>query len=617
MFSCVLVVLTLLTLISKHVHGQYTVTVFAGTGTKGNSGNNVPATSADISQVGGTWVDSNGVTFFADYLSSVIRRVGTDGIITTIGGTGTASNSNSGGAFTSVVLYNPWGLIGDSTFLYISDRYHIWKYQRSSGIVSILAGTGSLGTGGDGGPATSAQVSQPRGLWLNSDNSLYFVDYDNNLLRKINLGTNIISTVAGGGGSGNTGDGGPALSTNTRLNSPYGVYIDTNGVIFIAAIGTIRYIVNGISNTYAGGGPSSNTADGFVGTNAYFSTLFDVKGDTMGNIFVSGSSKVRVVDYSTKAVTTYVSGLSGSVTGIWLDYVNSRSVIGMSNYVKTAPLYVSSFVTTSPTAAPIGLQSKTPTVTPTFVPTVAPTFIRSEFPTANPTALPSMFPTETPSASTTPTTVQSHVPTVSPTPAPTIPRQPSSRPSDQPTLSPTISTFRPTRSPSFFPTVNDQVPSETPTHSPNSHLTRVPSLVPSANPTFSPSAVPSSGPSSRPSGQPTLSPTAPTFTPTRMPSLSPTVKNNDVVKVSGTSRVKFVNGQTLNKVSLATLVSAFHNISENAQSTEVTSTLLVVQPSPQSVRRGVVSGQAIPPNQLSYTYDIGFLSTYVMTYHAG
>eukprot|EP01040_Poterioochromonas_malhamensis_P003579 gene3581-biopygen532 len=545
---------TLLALISKYVDGQYTLTVFAGTGTVGNSGDNVPATSAKINKAAGIWVDSNGVTFFADNGASVIRRVGTDGIITTIGGTGTSSISNSGGAFTSVALSNPWGIVGDSSFLYISDDYHIWKYQQSSGIVSILAGTGSQGTAGNGGPATSAQIYQARGLWLNSDNSLYFAEYGSQLVRKINLSTNIISTVAGGGGtgnSGNIGDGGPAASTNTKFTFPYGIYIDTNGVIFIAAT-RIRYIVNGIINTYAGGGPGSNTADGFIGTNAYFNTPVDVKGDTMGNIFVVEGSKVRVVDYSTKAVTTYLSSGVGGGRGIWLDNLNGRSMIAMQGYVKTTLSFV------------------------------------------NP------------------------VPTASPTTAPTSPSQPSSRPSALPTLIPTTSSLRPTRVPSFSPTVGNQVPSETPTLDPTSNPS-----VPITNPTFSPSVVPSNQPSSRPSGQPTLSPTAPTFRPTRAPSSSPTLKNDDVVKVSGTSRVKFVNGQTLNQVSLATLVSAFQNISENAQSTEITSTVLVVESSPQSVRRGrvtsmsnSVSGQALP-NQPSYIYDIGFLSTYVMTYHAG
>eukprot|EP01040_Poterioochromonas_malhamensis_P009011 gene9011-biopygen1693 len=310
-----------LALIFKPVYGQYTVSTFAGTGTQGNTGNNVPATSANLFFSANSWVDSNGVTFFTDYGSNVIRRVGVDGIITTIGGTGQLADatrsggqlvlsSSSGGVFTSVALYFPWGVSGDSTYLYISDYFHIWKYERSSGIVSIMAGTVRQGIAGDGGPGALAQTNQANGLWMNSDNRLYIAEYGSNLLRKIDLNTTVISTVAGGGGSGIGGDGGPALSTNTQLNAPQGVYIDTNGVIFIADRNNarVRYIVNGIIDTYAGGGPSSNTGDGFVGTDAYFSSPFDVKGDTIGNIFaVEGSNKVKVVDYATKVVTTYLS----------------------------------------------------------------------------------------------------------------------------------------------------------------------------------------------------------------------------------------------------------------------------------------------------------------------
>eukprot|EP01040_Poterioochromonas_malhamensis_P012343 gene12343-biopygen2622 len=489
MFSCILIVLALLAFISKPVQGQYTATIFAGTGTQGNSGDNGPAAFANLNQISGTWVDSNGVTFFADGGASVIRRVDTNGIITTIGGTGTSSKSNAGGAFTSVALYKPWGIAGDSTFLYISDNYHIWKYERASGIVSILAGTGTEGTAGNGGPATSAQVNQPSGLWLNSDNSLYISEYGSHLVRKIDLSTNIISTVAGGGGYGFNGDGGPAASTNTQLSYPRGVYIDTNGVIFIADFSNyrIRYIVNGIINTYAGGGPYSNTADGFVGTNAFFSLPTDVKGDTMGNIYLVETSEVKVVDYAMKAVITFVTGLN-TPRGIWLDKLNSRTV--------------------------------------------------------------------------------------------------------------------PTAQPSESPTIKTQVPSESPTHAPTSSPTRSSSEIPTTVPSF----------------YPTLNPTRvnPTLTPSASPSSEPTVKNDDVVQVSVTSRVKFVNGQTFNQVSLETLVSAFQNISDNAQSTAITSTVLVGQSSPQSVRRGLIARVSMSVSgQPSYIYDIGFLSSYEMSYHAG
>ncbi len=261
----------------------------------------------------------------------------------------------------------------------------------------------------------------------------------------------------------------------------------------------------------------------------------------MGNIYVVGDSTVRIVDYATKAVTTYVIGLTVP-RGIWLDKVNGRSVIGMTSYVKTAPLYVNPVPTASPTTAPFN-----PSPRPSGQPTWSPTRIPTAAPSSSPK--PSEEPTHGPTSQ--PTTAN---PSFSPSTLPS--RAPSSLLSNQPTLSPTVDTVKPTTAPSFSPTLN-------------------PTTV---NPTFSPSSLPSR------------------------------VKNNDVVQVSATSRVKFVYGQTLNQVSLETLVSAFQNISDNAQSTAITSTVLVGQSSPQSVS---VSGQP------SYIYDIGFLSSYEMLYHAG
>lgn len=232
-FHVVFVVFGLLTLLVKFVHAQYSLPL-AGSGYEGWTGDGGPATSAKVSFPACVWVDTNGVTFFTDEFASVVRKVDTSGIITTIGGTGRSVISNSGGAFTSVPLFNPWGVVGDSTYLYVSDSYHIWKYTRSTGIVSILAGTGTLGVSGDGGPAAAAQVNKPYALWLTTGDVLYLAESGSNLIRMITLNSNIISTVAGSGVGSFGGDGESPTSTNTALNGPQGVYVDTNGVIFIA-----------------------------------------------------------------------------------------------------------------------------------------------------------------------------------------------------------------------------------------------------------------------------------------------------------------------------------------------------------------------------------------------
>mmetsp|Transcript_26968 Transcript_26968/g.29403 ORF Transcript_26968/g.29403 Transcript_26968/m.29403 type:complete len:394 (+) Transcript_26968:91-1272(+) len=344
---CVFVVFGILTLFTD---AQYTTTVLAGTGTQGYSGDNEPAVSAKVNIATGAWVDTNGVTFFVDYSAYVVRQVNKAGIISTIGGTGGLSIATSGGDFTDIDLYNPWGLAGDSTHLYVSDSYHIWKYTRSNGLGSILAGTGTLGVSGNGGPAASSDVNRPEGLWLTTGNVLYIAEYGSNLVRKITLSNNIISTVAGIGTAGLGGDGESPLSTNTKLSSPSGVYVDTNGVIYIAdrSNSRVRYISNGIINTFAGGG--TNSASGYLATNSILSNPFDVIGDTLGNIYIVESSSIRVVDYQTNILTSYLSGITGP-KGIWLDNVNTRTVIPMLAYVKTAPLYSNAVSTVTPTQA--------------------------------------------------------------------------------------------------------------------------------------------------------------------------------------------------------------------------------------------------------------------------
>lgn len=220
---CLFVVLGIFT---KFTNAQYTTTVLAGTGAQGYSGDSGPAVSAKVNLATGAWVDTNGVTFFVDYSACVVRQIDKAGIITTIGGTSGISIATSGGDFADIDLYNPWGLAGDSSYLYVSDNYHIWQYTRSNGLGSILAGTGTLGVSGNGGPAGSSDVNRPDGLWLTTGNVLYIAEYGSNLVRKITLSSNIISTVAGTGTAGLGGDGESPLSTNTKLCSPTSIQME-------------------------------------------------------------------------------------------------------------------------------------------------------------------------------------------------------------------------------------------------------------------------------------------------------------------------------------------------------------------------------------------------------
>ncbi len=198
------------------------ITTIAGLtiGSMGYSGDGGPAVKAAINGPKGICMDTTGNIFFADAFNNVIRKIDTAGIITTV-----LSESN------------PYPLCGicvdDSDNLYIGDDngYVVQKYTAATGVLSTIAGNGTSGYSGDGGPAINAQL-EPKNLFLDGAGNLYVVDYVGRALRKIDLSTGIINTVAGNGISGYSGDGGPA--TNAEIHRVWGACMDKKGNIFIA-----------------------------------------------------------------------------------------------------------------------------------------------------------------------------------------------------------------------------------------------------------------------------------------------------------------------------------------------------------------------------------------------
>jgi uncharacterized protein (TIGR03437 family) len=220
------------------------IALFAGDGTgAGYSGDNGAATSAQISLPTGLAFDPTGNLYIADSGNSLIRRVDKSGNITTYVGAGPTANS----------LLNPTGICFDSAgILYIanSGRQTIVKYHPSqnTGRVSPVAGNGSAGLGGDGGPAASAQLNNPVGLAIDSAGSLYIADANNHRIRKITT-DGYIFTIAGKGTSGYSGDGGPG--TSAALNFPRGVAIGPDGRVYIADTG--NSVIRVLNATAAGG----------------------------------------------------------------------------------------------------------------------------------------------------------------------------------------------------------------------------------------------------------------------------------------------------------------------------------------------------------------------------
>ncbi|MCX6246142.1 MAG: T9SS type A sorting domain-containing protein [Bacteroidetes bacterium] len=263
------------------------ITTFAGTGFHGYTGDGGPATAAELSGPDGLAFDSFGNMFITDFGNSVIRKVDLSGIITTIAGIGTAGYSGDGGPATAAQFNFPRDIHFDTDGnMYICDwlNYAIRKIDHS-GIITTFAGTGVAGYTGDGGPATSAQIGLPYRSCFSPGGIFYFVDGTNNCIRKIDH-AGIITTVVGNGSWGFSGDGGPASAA--LLNMPTAVLFDVDGKMYIADRGNdrIRNVnLAGIINTVAGIGVAGETGDGGLAINAEINKPFDLMFDASNNLY--------------------------------------------------------------------------------------------------------------------------------------------------------------------------------------------------------------------------------------------------------------------------------------------------------------------------------------------
>ncbi len=213
------------------------IMTFAGGGSPPllSVGDGGPATSASLGSPGGLAVDSGGNLYIADSGGNRVRQVTPDGIITTVAGGAPPFNRNigDGGPATSAILNSPTSVAVDSSGdLYIADAGNNRIRQVSpSGVITTIAGGNSASFSGDGGPATSAGLSFPTGVAIDSAGNLYIADAGDQRIRMVTPdGT--ITTIAGNGAAGNSGDGGPA--TNAELNYPSTLALGGNGVLYVA-----------------------------------------------------------------------------------------------------------------------------------------------------------------------------------------------------------------------------------------------------------------------------------------------------------------------------------------------------------------------------------------------
>jgi len=239
--------------------------------------------------------------------------------IITVAGNGTTGYNGDGGAAVNASLNDPVDTVFDAAGnMYIAEAAnHVIRKVSPTGAISTLAGTGVPGFSGDGGPAASAMLWFPNAIAIDGSGNVYEAEVNNQRVRKINLASGIITTVAGNGTRGFYGDGG--LATSASLSDPIGVAADSAGNLFISDAGNQRIrrvdAATGIITTYAGGGSSMD--DGAAATSALLNVPYGLALDAGGNLYYVDQSQARVrrIDAATQTVTTVAGNLAPGFSG--------------------------------------------------------------------------------------------------------------------------------------------------------------------------------------------------------------------------------------------------------------------------------------------------------------
>lgn len=290
-------------------------TVAGSSGVGGFAGDGGPATAAQLFQPADVAIDGSGNIYISDYQNRRIRKVNTSGVISTVAGTGVNAYTGDGGPATAAAVGSPVGINTDAAGnVYFADEasHVVRKITVATGIITTLAGTGALGYSGDGGAATAAQLYQPKDVCLDAAGNIYIADYRNHRIRKINS-SGTISTCAGGSSAGFSGDG--MLAVLAKLNYPYAVTIDPGGNMFITDSwnNRIRRVnAAGVIHTYAGNGTYGFSGDGGAATAAKIGAA-GITTDAAGNLYIADEGNHRLRKVNPPAVT--ISGTASVCIG--------------------------------------------------------------------------------------------------------------------------------------------------------------------------------------------------------------------------------------------------------------------------------------------------------------
>jgi sugar lactone lactonase YvrE len=287
------------------------ITTIAGGGSSG-LGDGAEATSCELSHPGNILIDGAGDVYIADVNNNRIRKINAvNGIIVTIAGIGAAGYSGDTGAATAAKIKGPVGMIFDNSGnLFFADDYNncVRKID-ASGIISTVAGTGTAGYSGDNGIAIAAELNRPHYLAFDNIGNLYITDWGNNRIRKVS-NSGIITTIAGIGMPGHSGDNGPA--TAAKVNEPYGIAIDGLNNIYFADFGSnyVRKIdPSGVITTIAGTGIFGYNGDGIPAISAELNQPCGIALDKSGNLYVADAGNERVRKVNPLGIITTIAGI--------------------------------------------------------------------------------------------------------------------------------------------------------------------------------------------------------------------------------------------------------------------------------------------------------------------
>jgi gliding motility-associated-like protein len=285
------------------------VTLVAGNGIKGYSGDGGAATAAKLNSPSGLAIDKEGNIFICDAGNSRIRKVNVNGIISTVAGNGLWGFSGDGGAAVSAGIMSPSSICEYNKNIYFTDRNYIRKVD-SIGIISTIAGNGLHGYAGDGGLAIYSQFDIPSGICVDKTGSIYITDRRNHRVRKIGV-SGVITTIAGNGFASYSGDGG--LAVNAHLNSPASVKVDNDGNIFMVDSDNnrVRKVdTSGFISTVVGNGQYGYSGDNGLATAAN-SDGFSIAFDKDGNYYIINFSRIRKINKAGIITTIAGNGLYG------------------------------------------------------------------------------------------------------------------------------------------------------------------------------------------------------------------------------------------------------------------------------------------------------------------